>query len=82
MLTLKTSDNVRTSRNLKGFRSCTHTTGAAAKDLDRGRIMHEETQRLRREARLAWLNRQWTGRFEHAAKRLRVLPPSGVSGRK
>jgi hypothetical protein len=82
MLTLRTSDNVRTSRHVKGFRSCGHQAGAAAKDLDRGRVLHEETRRLRGQARRAWLNRQWAGRFERAAERLRVLPPSALSGRK
>lgn len=82
MLTLRTSDNVRTSRHVKGFRSCAHSTGATASDLDQGRVIHEETRRLQGQVRRAWLNRQWTGRFEHAAERLRVLPPSALSGRK
>lgn len=76
MLTLKGSDHARTSRNIKGFRSCRHTTGINAKYLDRGRIRLEEARRIRREARRLWLSRQWSGRFEPRAERLRVLPPS------
>ena len=82
MLTLRTSDNVRTSWHVKGFRSCGHSTGAAARELDRGRVIREETRRLRGQARRAWLSRQWAGRFENSGERLRVLPPSACFGRK
>ena len=79
MLTLRTSDHLRTSRNVRGFRSCGHLTGAQARDPDRGPVLHEENRRLRRQARRAWLERQWDGRFAHSGERLRVLPPSARS---
>jgi hypothetical protein len=79
MLTRKSSDPVRTSRNIKGFRSCGHATAVAMQDLDRGRVLFAERRRIRRDARRRWLSRQWTGRFEGEAERMRVLPPSAAS---
>ncbi len=82
MLILKTSDNVRTGRSAKGFRSCWHSTGDSAKARDRQRVVFEEARRQDLEARRLWLSRQWAGRFENSGERLRVLPPSACFGRK
>ena len=82
MRRLKSSDHIRTSRTIKGFRSCPHTTGVQAKERDRERMLLEERGRIRCDGRRVWLNQQWSGRFEHRAERLRVLPPSARTGKK
>jgi|GEM_PF-1647302 len=54
MPALKTSTIIRTSRNIKSFRSCRYATGSRQKHLDQGRVLFEEGRRICREVR--WLS--------------------------
>jgi len=65
MLTLKSSTHIRRSRNIKGFRSCRHTTGVSLAHLDRGGISLEEERLPLSEARRLWLAKNWS---EHSAR--------------
>jgi len=73
MLTLKGMKHVRSSRNVKGFRSCPQATGVSQVPLlvmentsDAARLAREEERLLAREARRLWLEDQWTRHFEAA----------------
>jgi hypothetical protein len=67
---------IRTSRNVKSFHSCLHTTGVSAAHHDKRRLTREEEALTAREALRLWLEEQWREHFERAAGPLRVLPPS------
>ena len=79
MLTLKSSRHIRTSRHIKGFRSCQHATGESLAHLDAQRIAREEARLAARAARRPWLEEEWDTHFDRAAGLLRVLPPSARS---
>jgi len=79
MLTLRSIKHVRTSRNIKSFRSCPHATGVSMSHLDRARLAREKERLAAREERRVWLAEQWREHFERAAGPSRVLPPSARS---
>lgn len=79
MLTVKSMKNIRTSRNVRSFRSCPHATGVSVAHRDNRRLAREEETLMAREARRLWLEEQWREHFERAAGPLRVLPPSACS---
>ena len=60
---IRTSQIIRTHRNLKGFRSCVNATGKSQHVIDYGRVRYEECRRLNREccwfAELATSARAW-----------------------
>lgn len=74
-MTFKGMKHVRTSRNVKGFRSCPQATGVSPARLDAARLAREEERLLAREARRLWLEDQWTRHFEAA------VPPLARSRR-
>lgn len=76
MLTVKRMKHIRTSRNVRSFRSCPHATGVSAAHHDKRRLTREEEALMAREGRRLWLEEQWREHFERAAGPLRVLPPS------
>jgi len=80
VLTVRDFRHMRTSRNIKGFRSRPQATGVSLAPLDAARLAREEQRLLAREARRLWLEDQWTRHFEAAAGPARVLPPSARSG--
>ncbi len=56
MLTLRTSEHIRTSRCLKSFRSLSHATSWIVRQrADLARVHLEETKRADREERRQWL---------------------------
>jgi len=55
MLTIKTSDRLRTMRNAKSYRSCPTSTGQPMSLVDRGRRCQEEFLLRQRELRHRWL---------------------------
>ena len=63
MLTLTGLKHIRTSRNVKGFRSCPQATGVSLATGDAARLAREEERLLAREARRLWLEEQGTGHF-------------------
>ena len=75
MLTLKSSRHIRTTRNIKGFRSCQHATGESLADLDAQRIAREEARLAARAARRLRLEEEWDKHFYGVAGPSRVLPP-------
>jgi len=75
MLTSKGMRTIRSSRNIKSFRSCRHTTGTVNGRFDAKRIAREEERLAEREARRVWLAEQWNGHFVAAAGSLCALPP-------
>ena len=79
MLTLQSSRHIRTSRNIKGFRSCQHAAGESLSHLDAPRIPGEEARLASRAARRLWLEGEWDKHLERAAGPLRVLPASARS---
>ncbi|MBI4643485.1 MAG: hypothetical protein HY790_04195 [Deltaproteobacteria bacterium] len=62
MLTLKTSDQLRTMRNVKSYRCCPTSTGPPMWAADLGRICLEELLRWNRELRRQWLAAAWQNR--------------------
>jgi len=62
MLTLKTSDQLRTMRHVKSYRSCPTSTGMPMLGLELGRICQEELRRWNREMRRRWLAAAWRNR--------------------
>ena len=79
MITLESINHIRTSRSIKGFRSCRHATGVSRAHVERARIDFEEERLDGREARRVWLDKQWKEHFEYVAGPLRMLPPSARS---
>lgn len=79
MLTLKSSRHLRTTRNIKGFRSCQHASGESLAHLDAQRIAREETRLAARAARRLRLQEEWNKHFDGAAGPSRVLPPPARS---
>ncbi len=82
MLTTKGMKHVRTSRNVKGFRSCPQAMGVSQAPLlvmgntsDAARLAREEERLVAREARRLWIEDQWTRHFEAA------VPPLARSRR-
>ena len=59
MITMRRMHHVRTTRNIKGFRSGRHATGVVPAHLDGARIQHEKERLFRREFRRVWLAQQW-----------------------
>lgn len=55
MTYLKNSNQIRTSRNIKSFRSCLHSTAVPLARLDKGRICLGEEKRLWSDQRQLWL---------------------------
>jgi len=55
MLTIKTSDRLRTMRNAKSYRSCPTSTGQPQWLADRGRRCQEDFLLRQRELRHRWL---------------------------
>lgn len=76
MLTLMTMDQVRTNRNLRGFRSCSNATGLANVGVSQRQMFNEEIALLTRQARHDHRTREWHDHFMFAAGQLRVLPPA------
>lgn len=81
MLTLRSIKHVRTSRNIKSFRSCPHATAVSMAHLDQARIAQEKEKLAARQARRLRLREEWREHLEHAAGPSRVLPPSARSPR-
>ena len=76
MLTLKGPAHIATSRNIKSFRWCAHSTAEPMAHLDIQKLAREEKRLAAREARGFRLAKQWIQHLEHVAGPLRVLPPS------
>jgi hypothetical protein len=55
MLTIKTSDRLRTMRNVKSYRACPTSTGQPMGLADRGRRCQEDFLLRQRELRHHWL---------------------------
>jgi hypothetical protein len=62
MLTLKTSDQLRTMRQVKSYRSCPTSTGLPGWGAELGRMYQEEVARCHRELRRRWLAAVWRHR--------------------
>jgi len=76
MPTCKTSELIRTGRNIKGFRSCQRATGECCERRDRARIRREDERLAAREEHHLSIAGQWAEHFDYVAGPLRVLPPS------
>lgn len=62
MLTIRSMKQVRSSRNIKSFRSCPHATGVSLAHLDAARLAGEAQRLADREQRRLWLAEQWAER--------------------
>jgi hypothetical protein len=62
MLALKSSGHIRTSRNIRGFRSGKHATGVLLVHFDGARIEFEKEKFALRETRRLWLAKQLSKR--------------------
>jgi hypothetical protein len=82
MLTLKSSFHIRTSQQIKGFRSCATSSGLPMRRVEAGRLYRGRIVLATRRQRRSWLEEQWLTRFEHEGERLRVLPPSARYGQR
>ena len=58
MLTIKSLQQIRTSRNVRCLRACLQ---------DKPRLIGEERALMLRETRRLWLDEQWLAHFERAA---------------
>ena len=76
MLTVKSMKQIRTSRNVRSFRSCPQATRVSAAPHDKPRLTREEAALMAREGRRLWLDEQWREHFARAAGPELVLPPS------
>ena len=65
MLMLRTSDQIRGARTLKGFRSCAASTGVPGQRAEARRVVQAEAGLANSELRRRWLARQWEA---HAAR--------------
>jgi len=81
MLTSRTINHIRTSRNIRSFQSCPHATGIQVPNLEEKRLAREEERLDVREARRVWLEDQWKEHFESVAGACRALPPAARSQR-
>jgi len=59
MLMLRTSEQLRTRRHVKSYRSCPTATGLPRWGAELGRICQEEVARCNRELRRRWLAAAW-----------------------
>lgn len=75
MITVKGKGQIRTSRNLKGFRSLTTATGVSLALKDAARLYWEEERLVARRAAHRRRVEGWRQHLERAAGPLRVLPP-------
>jgi len=82
MQRLKNMKGLRTSRNIRTFRSCQCSTGESLAHVDRARILREEDRLVVRRDRDLWLEDEWNRHFEDAAGPLRSLPPSARARRR
>jgi hypothetical protein len=56
---LKRCIHIRNGQNIKGFRSCKHSTGAPLFYRERGKIMFEEEKLEQKKAERLWLTSQY-----------------------
>ena len=59
MLTIKTAAQILGAQNLKGFRSCTASTGVPVPRADARRVVQAAASLLDRELRRQWLAGLW-----------------------
>jgi hypothetical protein len=76
MLILRGADTIRTSRNLKGYRSLAPATGFSQTDLEAGRLAREEERLAGRCGQWRRRRERWRRHFAWVAGPGRVLPPS------
>jgi hypothetical protein len=62
MLTIRNSDQMRTMRHVKSYRSCPTSTGLPMWGAEMGRMCQEEVARCNRELRRRWLAATWRNR--------------------
>jgi len=62
MLNLKTSEQLRTMRRVKSYRSCPTSTGLPMWGSELGRMYQEEVARCNRELRRRWRAAAWRDR--------------------
>ncbi len=62
MLTLRDSNQVRTMRQVKSYRSCPTSTGQPRWGAEMGRRYQEEVARCNRELRRSWRAAAWRHR--------------------
>lgn len=60
MLTTKTSDHIRTSKNIRGLHCCPTSTGFPLFRLDAKRLVQQEAALTTRNLRRAWLEHLWS----------------------
>jgi len=66
MLTLKSSPHIRTSKNIKSFRSCQTSTGLSMSHVDDQRACREEMALANRTLRCSRLAQQWNEHWERS----------------
>ena len=59
MLTIRNSDQMRTMRNVKSYRSSRTSTGVSRELAERRRLFQEEAALAQREWRRRWLAQGW-----------------------
>jgi hypothetical protein len=72
MLTLKNSQHIPTSNNIKHFHLCRMNTGVSLCHCEALRIYNEGTALFRRKLRRLWLAQQW-GRHMESCRRQQAL---------
>lgn len=79
MLTLRGMKHIRTSRNIKGFRSSPNATGVSMSHLDVERIARGEGRMAWAEARRAWLDNRWSENLKRMARATPLpIPPASA----
>ena len=74
MLTLRSSQHLRTGRHLKSFRALSTSTGLSRAPAEQGRLWQEEAALAQRQWRRHWLVRGWEAHLYYCR-----LRRSGVS---
>lgn len=59
MFTLMTSNQIKTMRHIKSYRSCPTSTSLSIMGVDRGRMLKEEGGLTHRQAQRRWLADCW-----------------------
>ena len=65
MQPIKNSAHIRTSRNIKRFRSCRHPTGVQAAHPDLTRRLFEDRRLTLKQQHLLWYADQWNKHLIH-----------------
>jgi hypothetical protein len=76
MITVSGNQTIRTSRNIKGYRSCNHSVGEDLGHVEDSRLALEQKRLGNRVRHNDWAVHEWLSHFEKVGGWQCVLPPS------